>query len=131
MTDAPDWTSGTRPMLGEPGSRQNYFQWTEILSIPANTVNSATIYTVPAGRKLILSGFTISSNVSFVNLFKLLRMGTTAVTTWYSIRAHDAPGPAGALEFAAGQTIGRLIYNYDEAAAHNFALTLYGVEIDA
>jgi hypothetical protein len=126
----PDWNAPRVPTLKETGTGQSMFWWSEGVTVSANSYNTGTIYTVPTGKKLIITGLDVSCQRSFITLFQMLIASANVHQFWYDMRAF-MPITDGAIELAAGELLRRVVYNYDTVNSNNFKVNILGYLVDA
>lgn len=130
LKDAPDFRKYVHPTKPVPDATQTMFWWSEGINVAAGTLSSGTIYTVPAGRKLILLAMNISESISSINLVVMLAGSTQFMSTWFDTVENVSFGGEGTITLAAGSVINRQIYNYNSVTV-NFRFDVFGVEVDA
>ena len=126
----PDFTGKVIPAKSELATGQSMFWWSEIVSVSASSYNLGSVYTVPAGKKLILTGIDISCQRSFITLLVVVKNAATVHAFWYDTRGF-MPITEGAIDFAAGTVLKRYVYNYDASNTNSFRFNLLGYTVDA
>ena len=128
--DNPDWISQQHVAKPVPDITQNMFWWSEDISLSPGTVNTGTLYTVPAGKKLILLAFNISENKSAINLVTMSVSNAVFAASWFDTAHNEVFGGEGTISFAAGSAIVRKIWNYSDVTT-SFRFDVFGIEVDA
>lgn len=126
----PDYSRSIVPAKSELLTGQSMFHWSEIVSVSASSYNTATVYTVPTGKKLIITGIDVSCERSFITLLVVAKDAAVVHAFWYDTRGF-MPITEGAIDFAAGTLLKRLVYNYDASNTNSFRFNILGYTVDA
>lgn len=126
----PDYSRSIIPAKSELLTGQSMFWWAESVDVSANSTNTGTVYTVIAGKKLIITGLDVSCNRSFIGMIQIIKDTAVVHHFWFDTRGF-IPITEGAIDFAAGTVLKRKIWNYDTVNDNNFRIDILGYMVDA
>ena len=125
----PDFFTGIQPAISIARSGQTRFQWLESTNVSASSISTGTVYTVPTGKRLYFTGYSVSCDKSLLQEIRFLADTYTFYAKKYDVEKSETLPPGTGYWLEAGVALKRAFYNWD-SAQRSFLLAIYGVVVD-